>query len=439
MGTIKLSFLKLGGGCLLLALVVAGCDGESERAGKGGSGSPGSGGSGGSAGAGGRGGSAGAGRANAGSSALAGDGGNVVSGSGNSGAGADGQGGASAGEGGVAGNAGVEAGGSPESGAGGSSNLGGAGASPGTESCGAAPNANPTLVPPAELDPDVVALVGTVVGSCLPDDGVDRNAAHVWESDLAVQAFYMRAIAQAECLTTAGCGCAAIEHCLGTYYAFDEAGCSSGCEGEVFTACGEAFDLADGYSFTVDCSRFGLSCDEAIICADGPTVACGTESAVSCNGAGAVEICENGVIRRGPVCADFGLACVDGACEGSGDTCTGGFGDPEQIEFEALGCDGELLQACVTDRTASLDCTARGPGFHCQTLGDASFCGLAAECVPAGRSSYSPTHPASCDGTVLTFCNAGRLEHVDCAELGFTGCTVGSGSYGCTPGVQVSE
>ena len=36
----------------------------------------------------------------------------------------------------------------------------------------------------------------------------------------------------------------------------------------------------------------------------------------------------------------------------------------------------------------------------------------------------SSTNPAVCTGKVLAFCNAGRLEHIDCTTLGFTECEV---------------
>ena len=40
----------------------------------------------------------------------------------------------------------------------------------------------PELVSPVELDPDVVARAGAVLGSCWPDDGVDRNAGYLWDA-----------------------------------------------------------------------------------------------------------------------------------------------------------------------------------------------------------------------------------------------------------------
>jgi hypothetical protein len=57
--------------------------------------------------------------------------------------------------------------------------------------------------------------------------------------------------------------------------------------------------------------------------------------------------------------------------------------------------------------------------------------------VPA--NNYASAQPATCDGNQLSFCNAGRLERLDCRALGFSGCEVNSSMarYGCTPGVAV--
>jgi hypothetical protein len=57
--------------------------------------------------------------------------------------------------------------------------------------------------------------------------------------------------------------------------------------------------------------------------------------------------------------------------------------------------------------------------------------------VPA--DNYFSAQPASCDGAVLSFCNAGRVEQVDCLALGFSGCEVDSSNnrYGCTPGASL--
>jgi hypothetical protein len=108
------------------------------------------------------------------------------------------------------------------------------------------------------------------------------------------------------------------------------------------------------------------------------------------------------------------------------------------IAYEGVSCTGSTLEACVGGRLTNVDCTTQGPGFGCQTVGTVSFCGLAADCVPAGNGAASESHPPSCDGTTLTFCSAGRLEHINCLSLGFTGCDVErAGHYGCIPGAEL--
>ncbi|HZF51711.1 MAG TPA: hypothetical protein VE093_23815 [Polyangiaceae bacterium] len=71
-------------------------------------------------------------------------------------------------------------------------------------------------------------------------------------------------------------------------------------------------------------------------------------------------------------------------------------------------------------------------GFSCQSLNTASFCGLAAECEP-GSAYY-----ATCEGTTVVFCNAGRIEKIDCTTLGFTGCHTMYGEGACSPGLYDS-
>src|SRR5204863_2754143 len=110
------------------------------------------------------------------------------------------------------------------------------------------------------LDPDLVALAAAVLGSCVPDDGVTRNAAHIWASHVAAARNYYRMVEQLDCFAKAKCGCAAIEHCVGLAYRAAPAGCSGRCNGEVFTGCGDEMEV------TLDCSRLGLVCDPVANC-----------------------------------------------------------------------------------------------------------------------------------------------------------------------------
>ncbi len=311
-----------------------------------------------------------------------------------------------------------------QSGSGGSSNT----------TCHSTRAATPALPLATELDPDQVALAAAVIGSCWDDDGVNRNASHLWHANLAAGRFYYRTATELACVVNAGCGCDAIDHCFG----FDigpSAACDSSCEDGVFTGCGRDVGLADGYRATFDCNSVGLACDTTALCVDGPTTTCDVATFVpGCTADGRPEFCDAGVVWHGAACDALGLACAQGACVGKGADCQTYLGDGEVIEFDGAGCAGDTLEACVGGKSATLDCTTQGPGFGCREHDGAFFCGLASECVPAAEGSDS-SFAASCDGSVLTFCNAGRVEHVECTSLGFTGCDIdhAKGHYGCVP------
>ena len=165
--------------------------------------------------------------------------------------------------------------------------------------------------------------------------------------------------------------------------------------------------------------------------AEAPPVACDGTEPPTCTGQGEVLACDRGVLRKTP-CQAQGFICTDGKCTGDGASCVGG--SPAEVPL-GMSCSGNTLQACVGGRTASIDCATQGPDFSCQSFNGSFFCGLGAECVPA--NDYSSPEPATCTGTTLNFCNAGRLEHLECTALGFTGCEIDVklDHYGCTPGV----
>jgi hypothetical protein len=319
---------------------------------------------------------------------------------------------------------GSKAGGGAHSGGGGS--AGGSGGA-----CRAAPDASPTVPVTTELDADWVARAAAVVGSCMPDDGVARNATHIWLGHLAAPRPYFRSSAQLECLANASCGCQAIEHCLGWSYARAPENCVGSCADDVFTGCG------DDVQVTVDCSRFGLSCDPAANCVAEAAVPCDGSEPTKCSADGELLFCDDDFMRRAP-CQSLGFSCVNGKCTGGGTACTEqSSSQNELVDLVGTACAGATLTACVAGSSAEVDCATYGPGFTCQSLDGSFFCGLAAECVPA--DNYASAQPASCDGNQLRFCNAGRLETIDCLALGFSGCEVDSSvnRYGCTPGAVI--
>ncbi len=299
--------------------------------------------------------------------------------------------------------------------------------------CKARADSTPTLPDPTSLDADLVARAAAVIGSCIPDDGVDRNAAHIWLEHLAAPRLYFRFGEQLDCFADANCGCSALQQCIGWVYSAPPVPpetCPAGCDGDVFTGCG------DGVKATMNCSRFGLACEPNAGCSPGAATACDGSAPPTCTANGEVESCDRGFVEHTP-CASLGFTCTGGECVGEGGACTANSsGENEAIAPAGTGCSGNTLQACLGGHTTSVNCAEQGPGFTCQSLGTAFFCGLAAECTPADNYSTSDTTPPACDGNVLTFCNAGRLEHLDCTTLGFTGCEIDRkvGHYGCTPG-----
>jgi hypothetical protein len=309
-----------------------------------------------------------------------------------------------------------------------SAGAGGA-AEPSLSACAANRDSSPSLPEPTELDPDLVARAAAVVGSCMPDDGVARNADHIWGEHLGVPLFHHRLGTQVECLANAACGCAAVELCLGvTRGPAPDAECATQCDGDVLSGCDE------GEVFTIDCGSLGQSCDESLNCVSEPPQPCAGGEQPTCTAEGEVQYCTRGILRKTP-CQSVGFSCVNGECVGEGAACDS-FASASRVELVGTGCAGNTLEACLGGHSTSVDCATQGPGFSCQSLEGTFFCGLAADCVPP-TSSGSAMPPASCDGNVLTFCSAGRIEQLDCTTLGFTGCEIDTSlaRYGCVPGV----
>ena len=314
-------------------------------------------------------------------------------------------------------------------------NDGGAGVA-----CQASPTPMPVLPPTTQFDPSVVARAAVVIGSCvngLNDDGIGRNAGHLWSTNLTTAAWESRLMVQADCLANARCGCEGLTRCVG--YALSPKGpdCKPGCAGGVFTSCGPpALDPPTGFAESIDCGAVGLDCDDSFACVSAPVVACGPTFAARCNADGAPEYCSGTQVRRIPACATLGLTCQKGECTGSGAACVNtsqSTASTDMQSIDGVACNGGALGGCFNGLAASLDCAALGPGFGCQSAGGRFFCGLASECEPASEFTSSVTYPDTCSGSVLNFCNAGRIEHIDCATLGFKDCKIDAsqGYHGC--------
>jgi len=306
----------------------------------------------------------------------------------------------------------------------------------GPNGCFAAPATPMTTPNPASRDPNLLARAATVVGSCIEDDGIERNLGYMWNEDLEPDIFYFRTARQAACLANARCGCRAVKTCLGFSVAPGDAGSCQPCTGSVATICGA------GYWGTVDCGALGLNCDPRAICAPAPAMPCDRSTFTpSCDASGRPQVCNQdalgGAVVAGPECAKLGLTCAAGRCVGTGASCPTTNPPPDGVTaLHGLGCIGADLDVCMAGQHATVRCADRGPGFSCQTFGDRSFCGLASECAPpaAGPSLVAPV--GACEGNSVVICNAGRIDKIDCTTLGFTGCEFdkSNAKYGCIPG-----
>lgn len=297
-------------------------------------------------------------------------------------------------------------------------------------------------------DPDVIARAAVAVGSCWPDDGVSRAASQMWHWREYAQ-YWARDRLQAECIAQAGQGCDALDTCLG-WAIEEEPGCTQAarCDGSDFSICIDVQDVGP-IRWRVDCATLGLPCDPNLICSEQPAAecnvltfegSCSNDRPLHCSGA--VEPgSDQGVLSTGPECGSLGLDCatVDpyGAiCIGAGEECDSSVW--QAPTFEGIACAGDTLEACSNGRRHDLDCTMFGAGFTCQSFEGNAFCGLDSECLPAGLNSLDNDLPQqgipepACEGSTIVFCNAGRLERVDCIDLGFTGCDVEVG-IGCVP------
>jgi hypothetical protein len=144
--------------------------------------------------------------------------------------------------------------------------------------------------------------------------------------------------------------------------------------------------------------------------------------------------CDDQVLVRGPDCALAGLACLDGVCVGSGESCT----QPNDtyrdgFDYGGIACDGDTLTACVGGALEAVDCTRFGEGYSCQSIEDGYFCGLGSECRPGEFEIGTSGTLETCDGTSVVYCDEGRLESLDCTSLGFTGCEVQNYHASCVP------
>jgi hypothetical protein len=290
------------------------------------------------------------------------------------------------------------------------------------------------------------ARAAVFLASCRLPRGSYDAPLHVWQelgaiySDLLYprpSSVRVRTDAMLACFELATTGCAALFDCFGeSFEAADRAApCLATCDGQVLTRC-ETFEAEHiYYRRRTDCERSGMACSE-----DGCVPL--TEPAPSpceegtkyprCDGDAPLR-CYLGVEERDLACGEQGLTCVllsdsfseSAVCQGTQGACKDNGNYSGLNTIDGFRCRGTVTDTCFNGGARSVDCATLGEGFTCLASPGGEGCGLSADCMYSDGGTR-------CEGTKLLFCNAGVLQAVDCAELGFSGCDAKRGI--CTPG-----
>ncbi len=278
------------------------------------------------------------------------------------------------------------------------------------------------------IDPEAAARMAVFVGSCLvPESGMNAILTDIYQPLPTIDGF-VNALHGAEgCFATKSNGCAAIPECLPVQFS-RVASCTQGCDGDDAVDCERS-----SAEYRFHCAKIGKTCRVANGspgCVDPASTPCDrTTYTTTCQGDEAMHSAD-GEVRSGGKCAVYGLTCAPnaygdaGGCVATGAACTAA--PPGQPPVGSCAADG-TLHACVGDREATVDCDRFTAGFSCQTNGGRAFCGRADECNPATKRD------ATCDGTSIVLCNAGKTTKIDCKALGFTSCVEGDSYAVCAP------
>lgn len=265
---------------------------------------------------------------------------------------------------------------------------------------------------------DALAVAGVFIGSCVPDDGVNR-----WLGSLhRGRSFFENS--DLSCFQGKTNGCAAVEECTGLVVSLDGP-CEETCNNGEWNACD------DQLHFFAPCERLGKVCSaEVQECVDEPVgPACDYMTFVErCDGDELVD-CVSGY-EQARDCSQDGQTCATHpelqsvGCTGAGAAC-------EAPDESNTWCDGDALVSCENGAEHRIDCAAANSGWSCHKVGYAAFCGAASECDPG--DSDQPT----CEGDTIRFCNAGKFVTASCTSLGFERCEISFRGAVCTPSPMV--
>ncbi len=289
---------------------------------------------------------------------------------------------------------------------------GGGGASAGTSGAGGGSACSPERAVTEEEFARAVVLLD----SCVSDDGYYRTQTYLRGKVGGYS--YQGGACFVACLASVTNGCPGLGACFGLSDQEPGDQCDT-CVGNVGIVCGDV-------SSRWDCGKYGGTCNAGRCIPAGGQVCDEVSFRDSCDHEGRPLHCDD-ALQVGPSCASYGLACqqeqFNAFCVGTGEACAPDDYSYFDVHYVGQSCNGARLKACVRGKLAELDCGLFGPNFSCQSSGGAFFCGLGAECDPE-------TFVKRCEGTSSVVCNAGKLMRVDCAALGFQGCSANA-RVGC--------
>jgi hypothetical protein len=248
----------------------------------------------------------------------------------------------------------------------------------------------------------------TIIGSCVPDDGVNACLRGVYGQDQDFSKAVLQCLAKTK-------GCAGVKSCLGVWISQGTVCGPTQPDSQCTDAnsvvwCDDSLGIhADCQKiFGVGCKSFGSGTKSEAECSSGATCSGTTKGCVGGNG----TKCKNGIETFDEPCVIAGLKCNAGKCVGSMEACT------------QSKCEKDVVALCVRGYYKRMDCKGFGAGFSCHQSASGARCVQGTACEPD-----TSKHKEGCNADKLTVCHAGKVQTVDCKALGFTGCSL----YGCTP------
>lgn len=287
--------------------------------------------------------------------------------------------------------------------------------------------ASAACAPPIPLDTARAARVAAVMRAC----GMPYSASSSAEQLMVQSAGTVDRFTQTVMDCAAGAhSCDAFHQCTAAGHAREGAPEGGRCDGDTVVA------GLSGVPAALDCHVWG---GQGSTCAMGPIGArceprggCGSSS--SSSNSSSAPRCEGTVAID---CSNPDFAALDCAQLEPGatcrmvnnqPTCVPGAARPTCAPGQGARCDGDTLVRCAPlnpdgGLLARLLGTVPDNWFQYRT--DCGAIGMrcdAGACVPRANACSVQTETGRCVGNVLEMCVGGRVERVDCASLGMTGC-----------------